>query len=467
MAEARYETIRCEIADGVATITLDRPDVLNAMNDGMRRELTRCFAELAGDDDDPRGRGDRRGRARVLRGGGHPGVRGAPGAGALPRAAAPPGLPSGHGPLSAADHRGHSRVRARRRPRAGPGLRHPHRQRGRPARPHRGQPGHHPRRRRHAAPAPARGARQGAGDDPHRRAPARGRGAAHRPRRARGAAGRGASRRDAARRGRSPTRRRWRCATPRRPWSRDWSCRWPTAFAWRATCPPCCAPRRIGWRARGPSSRSGGRGGRGNDRRMPFAYYARLNRSQQAIYRRSDGIAEVPLRQPETLHPLVAALAARAHRRGSRGHPGRHGAPHPWAHRRPRHLARARRGARRPPARPVGRAARPLHGRARPDPAHPALDAHGQAEARGGLSDLPAHPAPRGRPPHRLHAAAASGLVPHGGLLQAGVEPLLSARPPPGRRADRPKTGPLPGGDAGGRPGRRGGDRLLHSSSPG
>jgi hypothetical protein len=41
---------------------------------------------------------------------------------------------------------------------------------------------------------------------------------------------------------------------------------------------------------------------------MPFAYYARLSRSQQAVYRRSDRIAEVPLRQPEALHPLVAAL---------------------------------------------------------------------------------------------------------------------------------------------------------------
>jgi len=41
---------------------------------------------------------------------------------------------------------------------------------------------------------------------------------------------------------------------------------------------------------------------------MPFAYYARLNRSQQAIYRRSDGIVEVRLSQPEVLHPLVSAL---------------------------------------------------------------------------------------------------------------------------------------------------------------
>jgi hypothetical protein len=41
---------------------------------------------------------------------------------------------------------------------------------------------------------------------------------------------------------------------------------------------------------------------------VPFAYYARLSRSQQAVYRKSDGIVEVPLRQPEMLHPLVTML---------------------------------------------------------------------------------------------------------------------------------------------------------------
>jgi hypothetical protein len=43
---------------------------------------------------------------------------------------------------------------------------------------------------------------------------------------------------------------------------------------------------------------------------MPFAYYARLTRAQQAIYRKSDGITEVRLQRPTELHPLVTALDA-------------------------------------------------------------------------------------------------------------------------------------------------------------
>src|SRR5256712_3868691 len=42
-----YEAIRYELADGVATITLHRPEVHNAMNERMREELTRCFGDLA------------------------------------------------------------------------------------------------------------------------------------------------------------------------------------------------------------------------------------------------------------------------------------------------------------------------------------------------------------------------------------------------------------------------------------
>ena len=42
---------------------------------------------------------------------------------------------------------------------------------------------------------------------------------------------------------------------------------------------------------------------------MPFAYFARLTRRQQAIYLRSDAIATMPLPRPDTLWPLVGELA--------------------------------------------------------------------------------------------------------------------------------------------------------------
>jgi enoyl-CoA hydratase len=46
-----YTAIRHELEEGVATVTLHRPEVHNAMNEAMRRELTECFTRLATDDD--------------------------------------------------------------------------------------------------------------------------------------------------------------------------------------------------------------------------------------------------------------------------------------------------------------------------------------------------------------------------------------------------------------------------------
>ena len=43
---------------------------------------------------------------------------------------------------------------------------------------------------------------------------------------------------------------------------------------------------------------------------MTFAYFTRLSRAQQAIYRKSDAIVEVRLPRPEMLHPLVEDLAS-------------------------------------------------------------------------------------------------------------------------------------------------------------
>jgi 2-(1,2-epoxy-1,2-dihydrophenyl)acetyl-CoA isomerase len=50
MPEASYETIRVEMADGVATITLARPESLNSLNASMRRELL-AAVKAAGRDD--------------------------------------------------------------------------------------------------------------------------------------------------------------------------------------------------------------------------------------------------------------------------------------------------------------------------------------------------------------------------------------------------------------------------------
>jgi enoyl-CoA hydratase len=46
-----YQAIAYSVTEHVATVTLNRPDVHNAMNEAMRRDLTRCFESVATNDE--------------------------------------------------------------------------------------------------------------------------------------------------------------------------------------------------------------------------------------------------------------------------------------------------------------------------------------------------------------------------------------------------------------------------------
>lgn len=52
---------------------------------------------------------------------------------------------------------------------------------------------------------------------------------------------------------------------------------------------------------------------------MPFAYYDRLSRGQQAVYRSSDAVTSLPLRDPAALFPAVEALRTALLRDDARG----------------------------------------------------------------------------------------------------------------------------------------------------
>src|SRR5512147_1194333 len=50
MAAPKFETLLYSVEDGIATITLNRPDKLNAFNTDMLRDMTAAFDQTDADD---------------------------------------------------------------------------------------------------------------------------------------------------------------------------------------------------------------------------------------------------------------------------------------------------------------------------------------------------------------------------------------------------------------------------------
>jgi len=65
MANYNYETLLVDQKDGILTITLNRPERLNAVDETMHKELETVFAEVGNDPEVSRRRVNRR-RTRLL-----------------------------------------------------------------------------------------------------------------------------------------------------------------------------------------------------------------------------------------------------------------------------------------------------------------------------------------------------------------------------------------------------------------
>ena len=177
-----YQNLIVETRDGIAIVTINRPDKLNALNDRTVDELDAAFAAIGA---------DAAVRGVILTGAGEKAfVAGADIAELATQSPVDGKERSIRGqqvldrierPRQARD-RGRERLRARRRLRAGHGLPRPHRLRERAAGHARGEARHHVRLRGHAAAAAARGQGPRPGDAAHGRDGGRGGSAAHRPR---------------------------------------------------------------------------------------------------------------------------------------------------------------------------------------------------------------------------------------------------------------------------------------------